>query len=273
MKIILSRKGFDGGIGKIASPIMPDGTLLSMPIPEDDNEMRYDQISWNGKTYLEIIESLTRRRGYCKCHLDPDIRENRVTPVPGWREAFGQSTGAQKQLENAEVDVGDIFLFFGWFREVRETDNGYKYARTDPQDFYRGRDLHVIYGYFQIGEIIKGYDGIKKYYWHPHAEESYKDKTNNTLYLPTDKLSIMPEYPGCGTLDYRIDRVLTKENKTKARWNEHSFLEPEHVHGNRKNSSKDGGLYYAGQWQELIIMDEPEEPEGLIEWVKSIIRT
>ena len=33
MKIILSRKGFDSSNGGIPSPIMPDGTLISMPIP------------------------------------------------------------------------------------------------------------------------------------------------------------------------------------------------------------------------------------------------
>ncbi|MBO4456467.1 MAG: hypothetical protein J5802_01965 [Butyrivibrio sp.] len=37
MKIILSRKGFDSTNGGCASPIMPDGTLLSMPIPSDES--------------------------------------------------------------------------------------------------------------------------------------------------------------------------------------------------------------------------------------------
>jgi len=34
MKVILSRKGFDSSYGGCASPILPDGTLLSLPIPE-----------------------------------------------------------------------------------------------------------------------------------------------------------------------------------------------------------------------------------------------
>lgn len=33
MKFILSRKGFDSGYGGCASPILPDGTMLSIPIP------------------------------------------------------------------------------------------------------------------------------------------------------------------------------------------------------------------------------------------------
>lgn len=39
------------------------------------------------------------------------------------------------------------------------------------------------------------------------------------------------------------------------------------MYGHKKNSAKDGGLYYAGQWQELIIY----ESEGLLDWVKRIV--
>ena len=33
MKVIISRKGFDSGYGGMPSPILPDGTMISMPIP------------------------------------------------------------------------------------------------------------------------------------------------------------------------------------------------------------------------------------------------
>jgi len=42
MKIILSRKGFDSKNGGIASPILPDGALLSLPIPDP-----YWMVHWN----------------------------------------------------------------------------------------------------------------------------------------------------------------------------------------------------------------------------------
>ena len=35
MKIILSRKGFDSGYGGMPSPILPNGIMLSMPIPSN----------------------------------------------------------------------------------------------------------------------------------------------------------------------------------------------------------------------------------------------
>ena len=61
MKIILSRKGFDSSAGKQANPIMPDGTLLSMPIPSDDDlDNAYSTITWNNMSYYEIIRSFLR---------------------------------------------------------------------------------------------------------------------------------------------------------------------------------------------------------------------
>jgi hypothetical protein len=41
MKIILSRKGFDSQYGKIKSPILEDGTMLSLPIPQENDYSLY----------------------------------------------------------------------------------------------------------------------------------------------------------------------------------------------------------------------------------------
>lgn len=53
MKVILSRKGFDSSAGCIASPILPDGTLLSLPIPGESNT-KYSEICYNDKKYSDI---------------------------------------------------------------------------------------------------------------------------------------------------------------------------------------------------------------------------
>ena len=39
MKVILSRKGFDSVNGKMPSAIMPNGDLVSMPIPSPGDAM------------------------------------------------------------------------------------------------------------------------------------------------------------------------------------------------------------------------------------------
>ncbi len=58
MKIILSRKGFDSSSGKQANPIMPDGTLLSLPIPDEEDTNTFSSLQWEGSSYFDIIHSL-----------------------------------------------------------------------------------------------------------------------------------------------------------------------------------------------------------------------
>ena len=271
MKIILSRKGFDSSNGGIPSPIMPDGTLLSMPIPAKE-KMLYKDIVWNGQKYSDILRDLCPTGKYDKyngkCHLDPDIRDNRIKHIDGWQPIFGQCGAAQGQLRNAKVEKDDIFLFFGWFRQVEETTEGYRFKKRNLEDFYSGNDLQVIYGYMQVKDIITDPKLIKEYSWHPHSSKIHLQDSNNALYLPSDKLSINPLLNGYGTLDFRKDRVLTMEGMGRATWNEYSFLMPEYVYGDKKNSAKEKGLYYAGIWQELIIINEPT---GLKDWVNQIL--
>ena len=137
----------------------------------------------------------------------------------------------------------------------------------DWQVFDLLKELQIIYGYMEIGEIITDQDKIRKFYWHPHASNLHTKHANNALYLPTEKLSLNPSLKGYGVLDYREDRVLTMKDKNRGTWNEYRFLMPEHVYGNKKNSAKDGGLYYSGIWQEMVV----EESDGLLEWVKQVI--
>ena len=267
MKIILSRKGFDSSNGGKPSPIMPDGTLLSMPIPSDDDKDEYCDLQYDGMNYSQILRTLAPQALDHNCHIDPDIRDNcRVIPVPNWKPAFGQINAAQGVLSNSGVEIGDIFLFFGWFRRVEEYEDHYRYARKKDRSFYDYADLQVIYGYMQIGDIRIGKENMKDYSWHPHSQYLGNNKTSNALYLPSEKLSLDPQKKGYGTLNFRKDRVLTMEGKSRATWVPYPFLMPEYVYGNRRNS-RDVGLYYAGIWQELVVSESDE----LINWVKTII--
>ena len=157
-----------------------------------------------------------------------------------------------------------LMLFFGWFRKVMQTEEGWRFAKRNEQDFYNGNDLQVIFGYMQIGEIITNQKRIKEFYWHPHSTQVHTDDKNNVLYLPSKKLSFAPSLKGYGTLDYRTNRVLTKKGCTRATWNDYPFLMPEHVKAKVKNSAHGAGLYYAGIWQEMVIMDST----GLMDWLR-----
>lgn len=128
MRIVFSRKGFDTKFGGVPSPII-NGVPYSLPIPTGD----YPSVS----TYddLELGDALSKAKpkggltAHCRCHEDPMF----------WHDtcAFGQTSGAQGVLKNGEVKVGDVFLFFGLFRE-------------------QGSDArhHRIFGYLKVEEMF-----------------------------------------------------------------------------------------------------------------------
>ena len=118
MKIILSRKGFDAGIGGVASPIFPSGELYSLPIPESfpsRHSKRYKEIQVGNQSLGTIVNDLTggRVKPDTFAHLDPDLNVLSVPRQTNWRPVFGQAGAAEKHLQNQGVKEGDVFVFYG----------------------------------------------------------------------------------------------------------------------------------------------------------------
>ena len=152
MNVIFSRKGFHGSNGGVASPIFPDGRICSIPVPIHDprgwnvrlREIRFGQINLGG-----IVTDLTRNRskrytGNGPGHLDPDLRKEALVRRPGWLPMYGPGGRPQAHLARNGVGVGDIFLFFGWFRRVTEVGNHWRFVRgnrifTGCGDGFRSR--------------------------------------------------------------------------------------------------------------------------------------
>ena len=273
MKIILSRKGFDSANGGIVSPIMEDGTLISFPIPSKEDRDGYVDLVYCGQPYSKILEDLRYKEDPARpnCHLDPDlIMDRRKNKIDGWCPIFGQvNSSAAYLLKNIEVEVGDLFLFFGNFHRVRRVDGKYRYVKKTG-DFYSDNDLQLIWGYMQVGEIIEDPEKQRKYTWHPHSSEIYRTKENysNVMFVASNTLSFNEDMPGAGVLKYRKDRVLTAPNCKKATWIKRSVYDVDSIIGDRKNSSKTPeGIYYAGIWQELGLKKTPECEE----WAKNLV--
>src|SRR5262245_1090256 len=76
IQIVLSRKGFDSSAGGHASPILPDGTMVSLPIPSTLDCLDYGSLRLSdGRTFRALIDELNARarvdgKG---AHLDPDL--------------------------------------------------------------------------------------------------------------------------------------------------------------------------------------------------------
>ena len=143
MRLILSRKGFDAALGGVASPIFPNGAMASLPIPLAGAPVAYAQINKGPDGSLgPLVADLTRGAitGATPAHLDPDLARSALPRRPGWRPAFGQTGVAATHLERCGVDIGDVFLFFGWFRAVqRGSDDRWRYAPKAPKSSRRVR--------------------------------------------------------------------------------------------------------------------------------------
>lgn len=194
MKIILSRKGFDSGAGGIPSPIMPDGRLLSLPIPVTPRQAEagipYHELGFDGQPLDQIINQLWNGHHppfqHEDAHLDPDLDPDRFPPrQPGWKRNFGQQGNAQTHLDRCGVGKDDLFLFFGWFKQAELRDGQLRYVRG-------ARDLHVIFGWLQIGTIPRvGQDVIPHWLqYHPHFVNADLYGDNNTIYVARKKLTL-----------------------------------------------------------------------------------
>ncbi len=259
MKIILSRKGFDSGAGGMPSPIMPDGTLLSMPIPAN-NSISYDDLYYKDIPYSAIIKDLKPTFRYSCCHLDPDIRKDCSKRSEDWIAAFGQAGAALTHLNNNGVSIGDIFLFYGWFRRTEYTKGGrLRFVPNSPH-------LHIIYGYLQVGNILSDYDEIKHIHWHPHAEKERENDRLNSIYLPTEKL-LTSGVSGYGLFNYSDELVLTKKGHPRSHWELPKCLLGKEISYHNASNHKEGYFQSAMRGQEFVV----DADKHILEWVNNLI--
>ena len=198
MKLILSRKGFDSGAGGCPSPIFPDGSMVSLPIPDTLSTIKYKDLEWRGRSLSDILLPLRGAgpKSDDSAHLDPDLIQSAQPRHPDWRPLLGQTGAAQGHLRNEGVGPGDLFLFFGLYRRV---DVAGHFIRSEPK-------RHVIWGWLQIDEIIQVDPHRNELAWvgnHPHGNRP--PDPSNTLYCATDKLSLPTqgptELPGAGVFE------------------------------------------------------------------------
>ncbi len=262
MKIILLRKGFDSANGNYPSPILPDGTLLSMPIPSSDKE-KFWNLRYENKSYDELLKDIYKNLEIDTCHLDPDIMKDLKERPSEWVAAFGQSDAALGHLRNQNVGKGDIFIFFGSFRQTEYDTNGKLiFKKKSPE-------IHVIFGYLQIGNIYESEENINKLPWHPHSNGEYIKKTNdhkNAIYVASEKL-LDTDYLGYGTFKYSDELRLTKEGMSKSRWELPSCLKDKRITYHSEKSSKIEYFPSASIGQEFVI----DADEEILEWVKDLV--
>ena len=275
MKVILSRKGFDSAYGGYPSPILPDGRLISLPIPSNDL-VKYSDLKFESdKSYFDLMGELKSKIKYgknwheltedTKCHLDPDIYANVLQRNCGWKACFGQINQSQSHLLNQGVKECDLFLFFGWFKQTILKNGKLCFDKSAP-------DLHIIFGYLQIDKIIRVNNETEIPDWmkcHPHVMDEDRKKTStNTIYVARDKLTWDNTLSGAGYFRFSKEFVLTKEGLTRSKWFLPKFFKEVNISRHSENSWKPEGYFKSVDiGQEFIIEDNPD----IENWATSLI--
>ena len=260
---MLSRKGFDASAGGVASPIFYNGSLFYLPIPQKSpSPHKYKDLSINGISGISALnETNTKLVSFQNyCHFDPML-------IPG-TGIFGQAGASQTELKKNSVGEGDLFLFFGWFKQ---------YAKKGP-------DIHHLYGWLQIDQIIDGSAKIKKYLGkvskdHPHGYvQSLLINKNNTIYVGKknfiyDNKRLHKKGYGLFKKSHK-ELILTEENCSRSKWKlpKKYFSKTQNLFMNRlkwKDNEK-CLLDCLGYGQEFIL--DTEKNNKVAKWATELIK-
>ena len=127
MRTIFSRKGFDSSAGGGPSPVV-GGCPVSLPIPAG-GQLSHTTYGALGLGEWVSLASRGKLGAGDLCHHDPMF-------LADGRAMLGQCGAAQTHLARRGVGVGDVFLFFGLFREVGEMPH------------------HRLFAYLQVEEVL-----------------------------------------------------------------------------------------------------------------------
>lgn len=274
MRVILSRKGFDSGYGGYPSPILPNGEMLSIPIPIIEKDIPYNQIKVEENiTYSNLMEGLygdsikVERKGKfnladLSCHLDPDIRMKSYKRHKEWTGLFGQAGPSQSHLVNQGVTIGDIFLYFGWYRDTIQSENSLKFVKGN-------NGYQALYGYLQVGEIHK-INAMTPPEWmkyHPHIKRGIHARDNDVIYVAAKKLSLNNQLSGYGVFKYSPDLKLTKDGLSRSRWSLPDFMKKVKISYHSDKSWKEDYFQSAAKGQEFVVQAD----KHVINWTKELI--
>ena len=198
--------------------------------------------------------------------------------MPGWLPAFGQSEAAARHLELQGVREGDIFLFFGWFRQTSQTCKGLGFTPRTP-------DLHVLFGWLQVGSILRPKADGQIPAWlatHPHVSGHSATAARNLIFIATPHLNLdglESDWPGGGVFErFSPALCLTAAGaRLRSHWTLPAWFNREprlSYHGNNDRwvvSGEGVQLRTVGRGQEFVFdCGESREPAR---WIRDLLRS
>ncbi|GAA0270532.1 hypothetical protein GCM10009127_08280 [Alteraurantiacibacter aestuarii] len=218
MKIILSRKGFDSASGGGPSPIV-EGIPVSLPIPAGEGRpgVPYGDL---GLADHAALASRGRLGAADLAHHDPMF-------LPDGTCLFGQCGAAQSHLENCGVGAGDLFIFFGLFRQGRE------------------RAHHRIFGWLWVDDVVRSGEPAMedlRALGHPHALAAHG--ANDAIYCG----------PGGTARSSHAELRLSVEDGPPSLWRVPAWMERSGLsyHGRADRWHGDGILQSVSRGQEFV---------------------
>jgi hypothetical protein len=256
----------------------------------NNDRATFDDVKFENDSIGNIVESLTNGKIHRSryTHLDPDLRHDARERLSGWLPSFGQSDSAARHLELEGVTEGDLFLFFGWFKQTEQTKEGLQFVRGAP-------NLHVIFGWLHIGQKILNPTMESSIDWlrpHPHVSGcSAKPSVDNSniIYVAKQNLEVdgLESYPGGGVFNRISENLIltdppkkkeiqTNQNATPSNrsvWRlPHWFVNHKlsyHTNPNRITTREDNVILKSvGRGQEFVFdCGKSNEP---LKWVRSM---
>lgn len=272
MKIILSRKGLDSSINNLSNLLLNEKDLIVIPILEQGGKTKYKDL------HLKQLDNIFNNPSYSKalspntlCHADPNLTN--LFNDKNFVGSLGQVDTAQTHLENQNVGIGDLFIFFGVFTMGNEKDNKIEIDNM----LYR---KHIMFGYLQIGDIIypnqitqqQKLEYEKKYPWlvsNPHWNTDLYKSKNNCIYVARNYSTFSNKLKGYGMFNYKEKLVLTKENEIRPSvWDLPKALVGCEMSYHTKDNYKSYGFQSATRGQEFVIQDNKLIEKWAIKLIK-----
>jgi hypothetical protein len=168
-------------------------------------------------------------------------------------------------LDGQGVEPDDVFMFFGWFREVEFVSRRYRYCASAP-------NLHVLFGWLRIGKVLRvGSDPVPDWLQaHPHATAA--DLPFNTIYVANGAR-------GAGVFSRFDPRLtLTEPGRSRSIWRLPSDFLPcsrpaltFHGTPSRWTATEEGcRLRSVAKGQEFVL--NLDCYPGVNEWVEALVR-
>lgn len=280
-RIVLSRKGFDSSYGGIPSPILPDGRLLPLPIPARHDRFTMADLDVGDIDITGLLHDLSRGKhaSSTTVHLDPDLNRRPDLRLRGWRPSLGQTGAAQAHLASQGVGVGDMFLFFGWFRQVELHRQRWRFIPRAPH-------LHVLFGWLEVGDLLavvsNRKESLERHPWiasHPHvANPNHYVNPRNTLYIAPTRSRFEGKPFGGGVFSrFRHELQLTSPGQSRTRWSLPEWFFPDgrtplSYHrdmGRWARDTKECTLRSVAKGQEFVLR-APEYPEAA-GWLEMLV--